>query len=403
MADPKQIERLRQGVASWNSSRGQDRYARIDLTAAHLTDADLRRADLAEVDLTRADMFRADLSAANLTGAHLTDSNLSGADLTDANLNHASLFRARLSGARLTGAHLTRANLTRADLSEADLAGANLTRANLTDALLLGAQLTSAHLTGADLSGANLTGAQLAGAHLAGAILSDTVLAGANLTGVGLMGTHFGNVDLSETVGLDTCTHGGPSSLDCRTLTRSGRLPLGFLRGCGLPDTWIDYLPSLRASASAIRHYSLFISYSTTDQEFADRLYADLQANGVRCWFAPHDMKPGKKIHDQIDEAIRIYDRLLLILSPESMRSPWVGTEIAKARQKEVAAQCSVLFPIALVPFEQVRTWQQFDADIGDDSARRIREYFIPDFSDWKNHDSYRKSFENLLKALKSS
>jgi len=27
-----------------------------------------------------------------------------------------------------------------------------------------------------------------------------------------------------------------------------------------------------------------------------------------------------------------------------------------------------------------------FDADTGKDSAREIREYFIPDFSNWKNH-----------------
>ena len=31
----------------------------------------------------------------------------------------------------------------------------------------------------------------------------------------------------------------------------------------------------------------------------------------------------------------------------------------------------------------------RFDADPGIDSAREIREYFIPDFSNWKDHDSY--------------
>ena len=42
-----------------------------------------------------------------------------------------------------------------------------------------------------------------------------------------------------------------------------------------------------------IEFYSCFISYSTHDQEFAERLHADLQAKGVRCWFAPHDIKAG--------------------------------------------------------------------------------------------------------------
>jgi hypothetical protein len=116
-----------------------------------------------------------------------------------------------------------------------------------------------------------------------------------------------------------------------------------FLRGCGLPDRLIDFLPSL-LDVSPIQFYSCFISHPTANQDFAVRLHADLQARDVRCWFAPHDMMPGRKLHDQIDEAIRVYDRLLLILSRESMSSSWVKTEIAKARTKEVASKRRV-FP----------------------------------------------------------
>ncbi|MGH7842531.1 MAG: toll/interleukin-1 receptor domain-containing protein [Candidatus Binataceae bacterium] len=196
------------------------------------------------------------------------------------------------------------------------------------------------------------------------------------------------------------CHHLGPSTLDHRTLAKSLPLPLSFLRGCGLPDEYIEYLPSL--FNQAVQFYSCFISYSTRDQAFATRLHADLQNKGVRCWFAPHNIQGGKKLHEQIDEAIRVYDRLLLILSGASMNSEWVKTEIANARQKELANQKRVLFPIRLVSFETVRAWKIFDADSGKDSAREIREYFIPDFSDWKNHDNYQQAFESLLKALKA-
>ena len=70
-----------------------------------------------------------------------------------------------------------------------------------------------------------------------------------------------------------------------------------------------------------IEYYLCFISYSTKDQAFADRLYADLQTKGARCWFASHDIKGGRKIHEQIDEAIRVHDKLLLVLSEHSMAS----------------------------------------------------------------------------------
>jgi hypothetical protein len=55
-----------------------------------------------------------------------------------------------------------------------------------------------------------------------------------------------------------------------------------------------------------------------------------------------------------------------------------------------------------LVPFNQIREWQSFDSDIGKDSAKEIREYWIADFQYWKNHDVYRKKFLHLLHDLKA-
>jgi hypothetical protein len=36
------------------------------------------------------------------------------------------------------------------------------------------------------------------------------------------------------------------------------------------------------------------------------------------------------------------------------------------------------------------------------DLATEIREYYIPDFSEWKNHDFYVKEFEKLLRDLRT-
>ena len=85
------------------------------------------------------------------------------------------------------------------------------------------------------------------------------------------------------------------------------------------------------------------------------------------------------------------------------MESEWVRTEISKARRREVRDRARILFPISLAPFHAIRDWECFDADTGKDSAREIREYYIPDFSNWKDHDSYQHAFERLLKDLKAS
>jgi hypothetical protein len=278
----------------------------------------------------------------------------------------------------------------------ADLYEARLSLANFNVANLSAANLSRAYLSGVQFIGANLSGAVLTGTHLSAANLK-----GADLTGASIGATTFGDNDLSQVKGLATVAHKGPSTIGIDTIYRSkGRIPEVFLRGAGVPDNFIEYMGSL--TGKALEFYSCFISYSTKDQEFADRLYADLQNNGVRCWFAPHDIQAGKKIHEQIDEAIRRYERLLLILSPDSMSSEWVKTEIGKAREREIAEKRQALFPVRLISMELIRKWKLFDADEGKDLAKEIREYHIPDFSDWKNHDSYAKAFQNLLRDLKT-
>jgi hypothetical protein len=89
-------------------------------------------------------------------------------------------------------------------------------------------------------------------------------------------------------------------------------------------------------------------------------------------------------------------------LSPHSMNSEWVKTEIAKGRKREIQEKKKVLFPVRLVPFKVIQEWECFDADMGKDSAREIREYFIPDFSDWKDPAQYKVAFDRLLSDLKA-
>jgi hypothetical protein len=57
----------------------------------------------------------------------------------------------------------------------------------------------------------------------------------------------------------------------------------------------------------------------------------------------------------------------------------------------------------ALASFETLCDSECFDADIGTDSAREMREYFIPDFCAWKNHGSYQDSLKRSIVDLKSS
>lgn len=360
MPSAEQLEVLSKGAGAWNSWLREHPSIRPDLT----------KADLSKKDLVGYDFHDADLMGASLRGAKLIGANLAGADLTGADLSKSNLSGAYLDWLTPVKPAGPPQRVRFAVGKFRTTQGVPVPVENYIESYPLGT---------------NLAGAVLAGAKLRASIFGFTVLS---------------NTALGEAEGLEDCEHVGPSGLDYLTLLRSGPLPPKFLRGCGLPDSLIDYLPSLLGSSTEF--YSCFISYSTEDQAFAERLHAHLQAKGVRCWFAPHDIQGGKKIHDQIDRAIQFHDRLLLILSEDSMASEWVKTEIAHARQKELTQKRQVLFPVRLVDFEVIQRWKCFDADTGKDSAREIREHFIPDFSNWKDHDSYQKAFERLLKDLKA-
>jgi hypothetical protein len=217
-------------------------------------------------------------------------------------------------------------------------------------------------------------------------------LRGADFSNAKFGTTLLARSTLSEIRGLDTCTHDTPSIIDPVTFAKSGVLPVKFLQGCGVPNDFIDYMRSL--TAKPIEFSSCFISYSSKDQEFADRLYADLQNKGVRCWFAPEDLKIGDRFRDRIDESIRLHDKLLLILSENSVSSPWVSDEVEAAIEREHKEGRIVLFPIRIddAVMESEQAWAA--------TIRRTRH--IGDFTRWKDRDSYQKAFDRLLRDLKA-
>jgi uncharacterized protein YjbI with pentapeptide repeats len=327
MANDEHVALLKKGVAAWNAWHGENSAICPDLSGA-------------------------DFPLAKLGGGDLRWADLSGANLGGADLSRANLMNANLNGANLSGANFEEADLRWAILSKADLSEANLHRANFTQT-------------------------RLAGADLRGATLFETIFGG--------------GIQLSEAKGLDRCHYLGPSFIDFQTLKNSGSIPIAFLRGMGLPDNLIEYLPSLLNEA--IQFYSCFISHSSRDHGFAERLHADLQNNGVRCWFAPHDMPIGAKIIDALDEAIRLRDKVLLILSEGAIASDWVEGEVTRAMDEERTRKQVVLFPVRIddAVMQTSEAW-----------ARLLRgQRNIGDFSRWKEHDSYQKSFERLMRDLR--
>ena len=170
--------------------------------------------------------------------------------------------------------------------------------------------------------------------------------------------------------------------------SRNLRLP-----ACDLPIQGGPYFPCTRRWILEIQYYSCFLSYSVEDRAFAERLYRDLVKEGVRCWFAQEELKTGEVFPDRIKESIRANDKLLLVLSKNSLASHWVKREVEIAQQKERQTKKLVLFPIRLDDgVMDIKTG--WPADI-----RRSRQ--IADFTAWESREAYNLSIERLLCDLR--
>jgi uncharacterized protein YjbI with pentapeptide repeats len=342
----------------------------------------------------------------DLSGADLSSANLGGVKLRGADLSRADLFTANLRGADLSGAFLNNAEIITADLFEANLRGANLKGAILIETNLSGADLFEANLSGANLRGADLRGAILIEATLSKAKLNKTVFTGAHLSY-----SDFGNVDLSACIDLDTINYEGPSSIGTDTLQLSKvKIPIEFLKGCGLSDWEITaaalYDPNLSNQEINNLQYEiydlraqkpfqispLFISYSHDDSHFVEKLEKDLTSMGIRYWRDVHHATAGR-LEKIVDRAIRHNPTVLIVFSENSIQSDWVRHEVESARELEKEIDRDVICPIALDDSWKNINWPKR-------LMRQVMEYNILDFSEWNNHAVYKKNFKKLIDGL---
>ena len=296
-----------------------------------------------------------------------------------------------LSGTDISDIEVSGATFVYANLERTGLRTKNFFNMDFRWAILRGADLGNTNL-----SRANLQGADLSRAHLILTNFLDANMEGVNLTNATLGWTVFGNNDLSSALGLDTVEHMFPSSIGIDTIYRSeGRIPSAFLEGAGVPETLIAYIPDL--TRDALQFYKCFISFAEPDDKFSERLYGDLQKAGVRCWRWKEDARWGEPLMRAFDEAIRIYDKVIIICSERSLNSPPVIRELERALQKEddLARRdqpSDVLLPVRLDAYVLDGWRHHRKAD--------VTVKYIGDFSGWQEPESYARALERLIRDL---
>ncbi len=90
----------------------------------------------------------------------------------------------------------------------------------------------------------------------------------------------------------------------------------------------------------------VFISHSAQDKNIAEKICAALEQNGIPCWVAPRDVRPGKSFPGEITRAIQQTKVMLLIFSRHSNSSEQVLREV------QLAVDCKV--PIVRLRLEDI-------------------------------------------------
>ncbi len=131
----------------------------------------------------------------------------------------------------------------------------------------------------------------------------------------------------------------------------------------------------------------IFLSYRSTEAEFALRLAADLKNAGVNLWMDRLDIKPGEDWPKALQAGVDHSVALLAVVSPEYIASGHCMREVARAVRLGLP-----IIPLLLRPVPSKEDWPM--------DLERLQ---YVDFTSWPDEGAYLKTVQSLIKSLKSS
>ncbi|HEX9984142.1 MAG TPA: toll/interleukin-1 receptor domain-containing protein [Thermoanaerobaculia bacterium] len=123
------------------------------------------------------------------------------------------------------------------------------------------------------------------------------------------------------------------------------------------------------------RQYDVFLSYSSHDQPWVREFTSALREEGVKGWFDAHDIKPGDRWQDRVEEALRGSRTLVMVLTSDSVNRPWTFFELgaAVADGKRIVPVLAENVEISELP-PLVRQYQFVREQSPQDAARKVAE-----------------------------
>jgi WD40 repeat protein len=108
----------------------------------------------------------------------------------------------------------------------------------------------------------------------------------------------------------------------------------------------------------------VFVSYSRADEPTAIEILRWIEGHNIPCWRDRNDMRSGRDWWQQIVDALRVVDYMVLLATPTSMASPIVEREWRQARQEGVCV-LPIMLPDNAPDFAAMPKWMR-DVDFFD-------------------------------------
>jgi sugar/nucleoside kinase (ribokinase family) len=108
---------------------------------------------------------------------------------------------------------------------------------------------------------------------------------------------------------------------------------------------------------SQVTDYDVFVSHNLKDKEWVRDFVLLLRSQGLNVFFDEDSIEYGTDIVSAIETAIEQSKYVLLVISPNSIASPWVALEASITIYSDPDAQSKKLIPLRLeqTPFEKIK------------------------------------------------
>jgi hypothetical protein len=151
----------------------------------------------------------------------------------------------------------------------------------------------------------------------------------------------------------------------------------------------------------------IFLSYSSRDREFAERIYSGLTQSGLRLWIDRINLTAGESLITSISNAVASSQFVLAILSPDSVNSGWVQHELQLAMTVQTEGSGLLVIPLVhrpveIPPFLRSKLYIDFSSQPFDTAFQKLLQALDKGRQDSQapRHDGQATTFIQRLEGI---